>query len=108
MKKEFTISVLARIFSCLVLFIALYDNPYSYYQILRVIVSVTAFYTGWLFYPKGLRNWTWFFFIVGVLFNPVLPVYLSRSIWQIIDIVVILGFLISVRKLNADMLVHKQ
>lgn len=29
--------------------------------------------------------WTWTFGMLAVLFNPIAPVYLQRSTWQILD-----------------------
>ncbi|MCM8787533.1 MAG: hypothetical protein NC935_05710 [Candidatus Omnitrophica bacterium] len=85
MENEYKISILLRLISGLMLFLALGYHPYSYYITLRWIVSISSFYSGWVMSKIKRHNWAWFFFIVGVLFNPIIPVYLNRSTWQIID-----------------------
>lgn len=62
------------------LFLALGYHPYSYYIILRWVVLGSFFYSGWVFSKLKKHNWAWFFFIAGVLFNPIIPVYFNRLI----------------------------
>ncbi len=94
------ISVVLRLLSSVFLFFSLGSLPYSFFQLLRWIVSGTSFYSGWLFSKSKNHNWAWFFFIVGVLFNPIVPFYLSRDTWMIIDIIVAFIFIISLKEKN--------
>ena len=69
------------------LFLALMKWPYSYYQLLRIVVSVTCAYL--IIMPlltkKSVAWKIWTLAVILVLFNPVFPVYLSRDLWRIID-----------------------
>jgi FtsH-binding integral membrane protein len=40
-------------------------------------------------------GWGWGFVASAVLFNPVFPVYLDKSVWQIIDVAVAVFFFAS-------------
>ena len=88
-----------KIIAILFLLGALGDWPYGYYQILRWVVSVSAAYFCILIYnsPKGRSGaWVWIFGAIAVLFNPIVPIYLSKSTWQPIDIVVAIIFFVSI------------
>jgi hypothetical protein len=68
------------------LFIALGHLPYGYYQLLKIIVCGAAVYMAYLAY-KWQKIWAvWLLGFIAVLFNPLLPIHLSRDIWQPIDI----------------------
>jgi hypothetical protein len=95
MKDQYKISILLRLISAIMLFLALGYHPYSYYILLRWVVFGSSFYSGWVFSQLKNHDWAWFFFIVGILFNPIIPVYLSRSTWQIVDLTVSLIFFTS-------------
>ena len=63
--------------------------PYPFYLMLRLIVSLSCFYayfkTRHIYYSKP---WTGpALLIIGILFNPLVPVHLTRYIWTPVDIV---------------------
>ena len=100
MKNEYKTSIILRLISGVMLFLALGYHPYSYYIILRWVVSISSFYSGWILSKLNKSNWAWVFFIVGILFNPIFPIYLDRSTWQIIDIIIAVIFAISLSVKN--------
>ncbi|MEX0998373.1 MAG: DUF6804 family protein [Thermodesulfobacteriota bacterium] len=77
------------------------DHPYGYYQLLRWVVSIVAFYSAYIAFQNGSSAWIWILIAIGVLFNPIRPFYLDRGTWLILDIVsavVLTIFIISGRK----------
>jgi len=77
------------------LFLALARWPYGYYSLLRWVVCGAAVYGGWLAY-EGQRKWLLGLFIpVGLLFNPLVPIHLTRQGWAPIDFIVGTLFLVS-------------
>ena len=100
MENEYKASVFLRFISGVLLLLALGYHPYSYYIILRWVVSSSSLYSGWILSKLKSSNWAWILFIVGILFNPIFPVYLDRSTWQVIDIVsaIILFISLSAKK----------
>lgn len=92
------ISLILRLIAAFLLFWALGNHPYSYFQILRWLVSCTAFYTAWVFHERKFRSWVWLFCTIGILFNPVAPIYLSRETWQPLDVITAVVFIISLAK----------
>jgi len=70
--------------------------PYGYYQLLRFVVCGAAVYVAVTAY-KWQRTWvTWLFGFIAVLFNPLIPIHLSRDIWQPIDLISAILFLVAV------------
>jgi len=74
------------------LLLALAPLPYGYYQFLRWVTCGVAVFIAVEGY-RWRRIWAiWLFGIVAVLFNPILPIYLTKEIWQPIDVVSALLF----------------
>ncbi len=76
------------------LLIATVRMPYGYYTVTRIVVCGLAAYLAYAGWERGVlsRLWSTIFGLVAVLFNPILPVYLSRRTWYPIDITVALLF----------------
>ncbi len=79
--------------AALMLLGALADWPYGYYQLLRFVVCGVAAYIAFLGYSAGKLWVAWVFGFVAILFNPLIPIHLSREIWQTIDVVCALLFI---------------
>jgi hypothetical protein len=68
--------------------IALLPMPYGYYSFLRMAVTVAAFVWCRTSYSRdGFSGQVVLAGALALLFNPVIPVYLSRAIWAPIDLV---------------------
>ncbi len=68
------------------LLIAFAALPYAYYQALRWVVCGVTGYGAYMAYERKNQIWAWFFGITGILFNPIMPFYLKRETWQLLDI----------------------
>jgi hypothetical protein len=81
--------------SSVLLFFGILNLPMGYYDLLRVVISVSAGYFALELYGKS--RWAFAFIGIAILFNPIFPMYLTKSSWQIIDIVCGSLFLISIK-----------
>ncbi len=79
----------ARIIVIILLLIAVGNRPYDYYTLLRLIVCVISIYCLYVSYRHKLESWVWIFAIIAVLFNPLFPIYLDKTIWIVIDFLVV-------------------
>ena len=79
--------LIPAIIAAIMLFLALAPWPYGYYQLLRFVVCCVGAYIAYLAYIRQKIWATWLFGFIAVLFNPLLPIYLSRELWQPIDII---------------------
>lgn len=67
--------------------IALLPMPYGFYILLRLVITIVAIFS--IIELKKEGSQLWYFFIgVAILFNPIFPIYLSKSIWMPIDLIV--------------------
>ncbi|MFH1140885.1 MAG: DUF6804 family protein [Chloroflexota bacterium] len=80
---------------------AIGDWPYGYFTLLRWGVCTAAVLVGFLAYGWQ-RIWAVVAFgFVAILFNPLAPVHLARTIWQPIDIVAAVLFLVAIALVKA-------
>ncbi len=87
--------LIPSIIAALMLFGALAPWPYGYYQLLRFLVCGVSAYVAYIAYSWQKLWATWLFGIIAVLFNPLLPIHLSREIWQPIDVICAIIFIVS-------------
>lgn len=77
---------IAKAISIILLIMAVGDHPYSYFEWLRLIVCATSVYGIYIEINNGRNPVAILFGIIAVLFNPVLPVHLSRATWLGLDL----------------------
>ena len=89
------------------LVLALLPWPYGYYTFLRVSVCAVAAwitFTQWK-HDDAFSGWVVVMGATSLLYNPFLPVYLTREIWSILNVVsagLFVGHLIALRQLVND------
>ncbi|MBT4209954.1 MAG: hypothetical protein HOE19_03520 [Candidatus Komeilibacteria bacterium] len=100
MKK---ISKTPAIIATIIIVVSFFDVPYGYYNFLKFIVTgVSAFYAYTLYgIKKRTDGWFWLLIAIAALFNPFLPIHLyEKSLWIMLDIVVVIFYFILVDKNN--------
>jgi hypothetical protein len=68
--------------------------PYGYYQLVRWVTCGAAVWIAFLAYDWRKQWASVLFGIVAVLFNPLLPIHLTREIWQPIDFLCAVLFIV--------------
>ncbi len=76
--------------------------PYGFYIFLRFIVSITAAYIIFDTYKnfKGINETIIIFSIIAILYNPIIPVHLTREIWLPINFVTAGIYFFNFHKIN--------
>lgn len=75
--------------SAIMLFAALAPLPIGYYTLLRMIVTITAVLLAVNDYKNDKIELTIIFGIIALIFNPLIPIYLTdKSVWMPIDLIV--------------------
>jgi hypothetical protein len=92
---------LIRVFAASMLIGALAYHPYGYYVSLRWIVCAAAAYGIMLSVKATRRSTVWGFGIIAVLFNPFIPVHMTRGAWAPFNVGAAVFFLISLVTLRA-------
>lgn len=82
-----SISRLFWIIPAAMLIIAPAPWPYLYYRVLRLVVCVCAAAIALQsFDRRGWHAWTIALALLAVIFNPVLPMHLTRTVWSGLEI----------------------
>ena len=69
------------------LLIGPFPLPYGYYVFLRWVTCSMAGFTAYIAYQWEAKWAIWIFILIAILFNPVIPVHLTKEIWPFVDII---------------------
>ena len=95
-RGEFSIVLLATLACIATLVWAMVSgSPYSYFIFLRCVVCAASILFVVLFLHRNMVSWAYGFGFLAVLFNPILRVTLTRSIWLILDFATIVAFAVA-------------
>jgi len=84
----------------ILLFLCLLDMPYGFYQLVRFVALVGFGYLAFQANKDGKENEMLVYGALALLFQPLLKIPLGRELWNIVDVIVGVGLLISLRKKN--------
>jgi len=85
------------ILSIFMLFGAIAEWPYGYYILLRWITCTTSILVAFQAFEKNIDWAKVVFIVIAILFNPLAPIYLSRSIWIPLDIITAIFFIFAIK-----------
>ena len=80
--------------AAVMLFGALADPPYGYYQLLRFVVCGVSLYIAYTAYTWQKIWAVWLFGFIAILFNPFVPLHFSKELWQSVDVICALLFVV--------------
>ena len=86
----------------ILLIAALFPWPYGYYGLLRLavfVVSAWIAYEQWRF-DDAVSGWVVAFGGVALLYNPFMPIHLTREIWSVLNIATAVLFFAHLRALK--------
>jgi len=86
--------IIPGILSTVLLLVAVQHQPYTFYTNMRWIVCLSGIYIAITALQRSIIWVAGVFCIIAVLFNPIVPIHLSRSNWQPIDIIVAVVFIL--------------
>ncbi len=77
-----------RLIVIAMLLLGILDFPYAYYTLLRIVVTVVSAFAAYNAVENDQQPWMIIFGAVAILFNPIIPIYLNKEIWVVIDVIV--------------------
>jgi hypothetical protein len=81
------------------LIIAVFNLPIGYYTLLRIVVTIGSVVLLIQEAKDGINFWVIVFALIGILFNPIIPVYINdKSSWIPIDIICAVIFFVKSMK----------
>lgn len=88
---------IAKIIAAIMLFMAIGKWSYDYFVILRFVVCGVGVY-GLITFIEKSTAWASIFGVIAVLWNPLLPIHLTKEAWVVFDVIGGLALLTSVLK----------
>lgn len=77
-------------------FVCLFDMPYGYFQIVRFAALVGFAILAYNANELGQKTEAIIYVCLAILFQPLLKIALGRQLWNIIDVVVGIGLVLSI------------
>ena len=87
---------LFKIGLAILLLLCLADMPYGYYQFVRFISLVGFAILAYQAYQQNNQTETIIYSALALLFQPFFKISLGRELWNVIDVVVGIGLLVSI------------
>lgn len=87
-----------KIILSILLLVCLLDMPYGYFQLVRFIATISFGYFAYIANQKNQKNEVIIYIALTLLFQPFIKIALGRTIWNIVDIIVAAGLLLSIFK----------
>ena len=88
----------------LLLFACLIDFPYGYYQFVRFFATAVFAYFAYTAQQQNKNNEMFIYCALALLFQPFIKIALGRTLWNVVDVVVGLGLILSIfyQKKNSE------
>lgn len=88
-------SNLIKVILAILFFLCLLDMPYGYYQLVRFAAMIGFAYLAYKTNEEDNKTEAILFVVLAILFQPFVKIALGRIIWNIVDVVVGIGLIIS-------------
>jgi hypothetical protein len=75
--------------------LCLLDMPYGFFQLVRFLALVGFGFLAFHANQKQRQSEAIIFIVLGILFQPLFKISLGRTVWNIVDVMVAIGLLIS-------------
>lgn len=86
---------------CMLLWALNPGNPYEYYILLRWVCCAVFAYLALYASACKQQDWVWVLGVTAAVYNPIIPVHLTREIWTVLNLITIGIAAVSVFKLKA-------
>ena len=76
-------------------------NPYGYYVLLRIVLCAVCTFLAFRALEIENTAWAWILGMMAVIYNPIIPIHLTRKIWSVVNaltIVVLSMTFVTLRK----------
>ncbi len=87
---------LLKVILSILLFLCLLEMPYGYYQFVRFTAMIGFAYFAYLANNQNNKNEIFIYVGLALLFQPFVKIALGRTIWNIVDLIVGIGLMLSI------------
>lgn len=85
-----------KIVLAILFFLCLADMPYGYYQLVRFVALVGFAILAYKANDQGQKTEAIIYVCLAILFQPLIKIALGREIWNVADVIVGVGLIISI------------
>jgi hypothetical protein len=85
-----------KILLAILFFLCLVELPYGFYQLVRFAAMVGFAILSYRSFEKEYKTEMVIYIVLAILFQPLLKISLGREIWNVIDVFVGIGLLVSI------------
>jgi len=96
MNKIIKIGLAILMFGCLL------EVPYGYYQLVRFIALIGFGVLAYQANQQSKKTEMFIYAVLALLFQPFFKIALGRELWNIVDVIVGIGLLVSLAKKNRN------
>ncbi|AGK53632.1 DUF6804 family protein [Bacillus sp. 1NLA3E] len=80
----------------ILIFIGVFKQPYGYYEFLRIFVFLNSIFLTKEAFKNVKRNgFEYLYLSLLILFNPIIPIYSTKVVWVLLDIISVLLLIIT-------------
>ena len=85
-----------KIVLAILFFLCLANMPYGYYQLVRFVALVGFAILAYKANDQGQKTEAIIYVCLAILFQPLIKIALGREIWNVVDVIVGVGLIISI------------
>ena len=91
-----------KLILALLFLLCLAPMPYGFYSLVRFVAMIAFAIYAYIYHEKKNNKLAVAFLSLAILFQPLLPIYLGRTLWNIVDVLVAIFLIILFIKENND------
>jgi len=84
-----------KVFLSVLFFLCLLDMPYGYFQIVRFAALVGFALLAYNANEQGHKREVIIYVCLAILFQPLIKIALGRVVWNVVDVIVAIGLILS-------------
>lgn len=85
-----------KVVLAILFFLCLADMPYGLYQFARFAAMIGFAYLAYSANQQTNKNEVFIYIALAILFQPIFKIALGRTIWNIVDVIVGIGLVLSI------------
>lgn len=90
----------SKLILVLLFLLCLAPMPYGFYSMIRFVAMIAFAIYAYAYYEKKNNRLAVAFLSLAILFQPLLPIYIGRTLWNIVDVLVAIFLIILYIKEN--------
>lgn len=96
LQADIDMPTIIKLILAVLFFVCLLDMPYGYYQLVRLAALIGFSILAYTANEQGRTTEAIVYVCLAILFQPLIKITLGRVIWNVVDVVVGSGLIISI------------